>query len=549
MAAGVCIHHSTRFALRGPVGMSHSTRFALVDPTAPVDVHMSHSTRFDLTPAWVGFKHSTRFAVQPDLFYRIFVAGEVEAKEWRDDYGFEVWLEGPEGALEITDYVAGAGSYIRQPLDGPAEFSIALNPASREIRPKLRSGDLFYNRFDGDAFDENFNLRRFLQIGMWSGGKRWWSPRLLQFDFDWSHDERGNRTAAIVGTDLTELLLQNDQNLDNFFSSQSGIYTAHQVVSAILGRYKIKHRLEFDDFQISQFTAKGATAWDYIRSFLWVMQAESYFDGEIFVARNPVWKKTGRGAWSLRDVHDLKSYSYKKSTRDLKNEFTMKRPEKVPTPLADVEIRQVGNTALIPLNPPSRTIIPELVVRPFHGDLNLWTYFDAQGNPIPGAVFNQASQVVLPKPAAFVRVNYQPAFDIFNPWPPDVPPYARVVFWGGGNFRVGEGSFIVVGRDAASQQKFGPRRDRSPVDSTLVVDRATARTCVDRMAAISVRRSQPSSWTALVNPEMNPGDIADLVCSEAGFFDPTPFKVESLTKNFGGDGNFLMGVECSGNQA
>lgn len=544
----VCLEHPTRFSLKGAVSLDHSTRFNLLSELDLPVVDMEHSTRFELSAAQVDFSHSTRFMVQPDLFYRVFVVGEEEAKEYRNDYAFEVWLAGPEGDLELTPYVK-SGS-LRQSIEGPAEFSLNLDPASRELRPKLRSGDLFYQRFDGDAFDEDFNLRRWLKIGIWSGGKVWWSPKLLQLDYDWTMDNQGQRQITLGGTDLSELLLQNDQNLDSYFSTQARIYTAHGIMGAMLGRYKIKYRFDFDDFQISQFTAKGATAWDYLRTCMWPMQAESFFDGDQFVAQNPIWKpNNSRGVWSLRAGHDLKSYSYKKSIRDLKNEFTIKRPGKVPTPLAEVELRQTGNSTLIPLNPPSRNIIPEIVTPAFHGDLTLWTYFDAQGNPIPGAVFSRAAQVVLGVPAAFVRVTYVPTYDLTNPWPPGVPPYAKIVFWGSGRYNVGDEAFIVVGRDAASQARFGKRRDRSPTDTTLIVDRATAQKTTRRLASISARRSQPSQWTAMLNGEAMPGELIDLVCSEAGFFDPTIFKVEAVNKNFDQQGNFLMGVECSGNQA
>lgn len=551
--------HGFRFGLTESLSFSHGFRFGLSEPgVSAVPKSFSHGYKFDLS-AGVDLEHGFTFIMIPESVWNVYVVPD-ESRRYRKDFGYEVTLYNNGTSYDLTPWCFNG--QLVQRLSVPASFSLDLaDDENRIFRPKQTPSDDFYRAFDGATFDDDWDIQKYIEIKFYAAGSYWYSPHLLPTDCQWGLDATGDKVLRVSGTDLSEILLQEDQQLEDYYSSgdegdssAGQIYTSAGIMSNIASIYGIKIRNTCPSFKVRQFSPKGVTGLDYFKQLIYVTQGQFYWDRDTLILEDQKWTQNGYSKWNFVDTKDIMNISYKQSISELKNEFVIEKVEKAGVPLAHVVVEKYGKTDFIELTPPSEYVDIK-VLDANYGGVNLFTYYDAQQNPL----LTTAGILRHGKKAKYVRFNYYPvekegvplSTAMVGHYANGRPPRAEVEFWGmqrPTGFGSLEDTGFKIWYRAPNQSRFGRRRDRTPISNPLIPDKAHAIALARKMAEISERMTMISNWTGILNPWITPGITIGIECGQAGFEDRTNFYVESVTKKFSASGEFTMDLECSGNQ-
>ena len=551
------VRYSVPVSLEGDFGV----RFSIpVVGVTTVPLEGSHGTRFTTYLDLEG-DFGFRFPVIPTQIWNFYVVPSVSAvaeenRLYRKDFGYSIVLHDVAGAvdLDLTPYVQSGD--IQQKLSNPSSLTLTLVNEDRIFRPKLDPLDTYYQLFDGDTYDQNWNLRRYITVTIYCAGSSWIAPWYLIDTFDWSLNSSGETICTLECTDITEKLLNDDQQLEDYLSvtgsGGANIYSSNGIMASIASHYKIKYRISSNSFLVRQFSPKGSQGMEYFRKLLYVTQGQWYTDRDTLVLEPLMWYKTGVPTWGFEDIYDIKNIKYKKSIQGLKNEFVINKVEKAGTPLARVEVHKYGITDFIELQDPSYAIDVR-VIEARHGSMTYFIYYDAQKNPIATTSGSFRHGIN----AKYVRFNYDPGLSIggdtlnFFLSGAAFDAYGVVEFWGvvrPTSFGVFDEGYKILYK-APNQTRFGPRRDMSPVENSLIPDKSSAITLATRLADVSLRMTQISNWEGVLNPWVIPGRTIGIICGQAGFTTMTNFYVESISKKFNNQGSFTMEIECTGDQA
>lgn len=561
--------HGFRFGVTNTTSGEHGYRFSL-SPDGVI-TEGEHGYRFGVGQLFEG-SHGYRFGVDPARVYAIYVdppltnsggspsglstpspLATTNSKNYRDDFGYEVTLHRLGVQKDLTPYIRSG--QITQRVSIPATLTLQCADPDRIFRPKQSSG-LFANCFRGDSFGLSFGIREYIEVKLWAQGNFWIAPYFLTTSADWKIDNTGERVFQIDATDFSLLLLQDDQQLDDFASDDRSVYYTSTIFSQIASHYDIRLRNHSTSFPVRQFSPKGTTALDYFKKLLYITQDQFSWDKDTLIFEPVKWKKNGGARWRFVDIHDIVNLSYKKSTQNLKNEYVIKKTEKAGVPLAVVETNKYGFSQLASLDPPSAGV-DAVVLDANYGSVSYFNYYDAQNQLLTplGSVGPYRGAVK----AAFAEYVYRPVEDeglaiqgaLVGHYANGRPPYAAVEFWGMQRHDIfgalDEG--FGVWYKAPNRSTFGERRDRSPIENPLIPTKAYALSLAIKLAEASLRQTQISNWTGILNPWLLPNETIAIRCGQAGFTSPTNFYVESVTKRFGSSGEFMMDVECSGDQA
>lgn len=564
--------HGYRFGLTGSVEGEHGYRFSLLDSGALIEG--DHGFRFGLETLIEG-SHGYKFGVDPVRVYEVYVdppltnsgggpsglitpspISVTNAKTYRDDFGYQVTVHREGATRDLTPYIRTG--QISQRVSIPATLTLQCADPDRIFRPKKSSG-LFSGYFKGDSFGLSFGVREYIEVKLWAQGSYWVAPYFLVTDADWKINNEGERVFEIQATDYSLLLLQDDQQLEDFVSDDASVYYTHTIFHQIASHYDIRLKNEATSFPVRQFSPKGSTALDYFKKLLYVTQDQFLWDKDTLIFEPIGWKSSGSARWRFVDVHDIINLSYKFSSQNLKNEFVLKKVEKAGVPLAVVETSKYGFSPLAQLDPPSAGV-DAIILDANYGFVNYFNYYNAQNQLLTPSGSIGPYRGSANNPAAYVEYVYHP---VENPALPHQlalvgqyangrPPYAAVEFWGLRRHQIfgplDEG-FGVHYKLNSSQTQFGERRDRSPIENPLIPTKAYALRLARSLAVQSMRQTQISNWTGILNPWLRPNETIAIKCGQAGFTTPTNFYVESVTKRFGANGEFTMDVECTGDQA
>lgn len=555
--------HGFRFGFVEPYEFSHGFRFTMGQPGEDeTPLTFRHGFRFDLNPAY-SFSTGFCFTLVPQETWDVYVV-PTSSGLYRKDFGYEVIFHGENGDVDLTPWVTNGS--IKQPISNAATFNLQLiDDEDRYLRPKQSPGDDLYRAFDGANFDDAWNINKWLEIKIHATGRTWESPYLLPSDAVWAINGEGEKTLTISGSDFTEILIQEDQQHEDYITTgdeEEGedqgvayVQVSNFILEDLSSKYGIRVRNNLPSFPIRQFSPKGMTALDYYKQLIYITQGQWYWDRDTLILEPLKWNKLGGAKWTFTDYLNIKNISYKMSISELKNEFVINKVEKGGSPLATVVVERYGITDFIELAHPSACIDVKILDANY-GQVDTFTYYDAQQNPILSTAGPLRSGNIKAK---YVRFIYRPVEDPGLPiqvafagqYANGRPPRAEVEFWGTrragglGNLDLG---YKILYRDE-NQTRYGRRRDRSPIENPLIPNKAYAERLAEKMAQVSERLTQISNWQGILNPWVMPGTTIAIECGMAGFESPTNFYVESVNKTFNSAGEFLMNLECSGDQA
>lgn len=536
----------------------------MAEPGSPlVPKEFSHGYRFTMISE-VSFSAGFTFSLIPQTVWNVYFIAEEESL-YRNDFGFKVLVHDGGASIDLTPWVRTGN--LSQSVSQAASFNIVMgDDQDRYLRPFQESGDDLYQIFNGANFDDNWNITKYMEILFYTAGRTWYSPYLLPSDAEWALDNTGEKVLRVSGSDLTEILVQEDQQHADYITTGSEeddtggiIQNSASILSSIAGIYGITLHNTVPGFPVRQFSPKGLTGIDYFKQLLYVTQGTWRFDRDTLVLEPVKWTKNGGASWKFVDVLDIKNIQYKMSIQELKNEFVINKVEKGGEPLAQVVVDKYGITDYIELRVPSLTVDIK-VLDANYGGVNTFTYWDAQKRPIQTTPGQYRGGIK----AKYVTFVYYPVINsgvpqtIFNPDEPNRPQYANgrppraeVEFWG--MSRAGGLGDLDLGYKvwyrAPNQATFGRRRDRNPIENPLIPNKSYAIALATALAEASLRTTQISNWEGILNPWVIPNRTISLVCGQAGFTSPTNFYVEKIDKQFDAEGNFTMRLECSGDQA
>lgn len=497
---------------------------------------------------WVEFEDDHFVSIQQftATVFEQFFAPTLDGRLYRT-YGWTLELVNVgDDTIDLTPYVKSWS--INEARNNPSSASFVLRDEERLFRPKLLDSDPFFQRLDGDSFDESYTLKRYLRFRILAAGEVYEAPWFLIVDYDWKLTPTEVLVTLSCG-DLSELLLANEDDAEDDFLSETGsVVYAHQIVATILQNRGISnYRLEFTDFPISHFSPKGGTAMDWIRQVLDVMRAEWFWDVDTFVARDPSYLSEGPGEWNFEDIFDLKSLSWKKSIRELKNEVLVRKTEKAGNIVGDFEEfdgEALGITDFLPIDPPVTLIQADILTAVF-GEINTITYYDQNKNPL-NVLTPSGTIASSPSGIYFTRFIYEPSPE---PWPAGLRPHYHVQFTGKSkvqepSFPQGDLDYQVLVINQASQNRFGKRREFAPVENTLIPGKEVATIHGVRYLEEKVRMTNVSNWAGQLNPFVRPAMTIGITAGFAGYITPGFFYIESVAKQ--GDANSAtMNLECT----
>lgn len=444
-------------------------------------------------------------------------------------YHPRILLHNPIDGGTINDLTPYVRSWtLTQNRNLPATWVITLDDADRAFIPRLPALSTYFGKFDQDSFNHLFIVRRYFTIEIHSAGETWVSPHLLHSnEYEWDISG-GVCTAALSGTDLSEMLLQEDEEMEDWVSTSSRVYYAKEIIVAILANFGITaYRLEFEDFPvIPKFSFKEQSGLDSIEDLLWVRQAEWWFDRDQFVARARNYSPTGAADYELIDVYHLQRTKYKRRMREMKNEFTIRKVSPYSNVVGEFDQEDVG---FVPVD-----LIPTRNARIRVDDIVKGTAIQAvwfgEGGEASGAILAVNSMVYSGSiPAYHVRFVYEPVFGN-EPFSPRVvgqvigipvedealPPGAK-------------NAFTVTRRNASSQVKYGRRKDRTALGADFVPTEEIATDLCDLLIEESARLANGVGWSGVLFPFILPAMTLKITVSLAGITAEN-YYVESVTK-------------------
>lgn len=490
--ADVICDHLLAISVFNSVTVDHSVAvgFTLVTCDHSVGVGVLHV---------VEHSHSVRVGISSAYVHELVPSsGDPASNYYR--YGSRLIIhDSVKGDKDITQYVTGWS--VSQSRGTPTTFSVDMVDKDRKLRPYLSSGDEYYDLFSGANFNSEKTVTRYLTIEVVLHDQPYTYPYFLITDYDWSLSPSGVPLIKLAGSDYSELLTDELTGAEDYVSGPDGIHSIRSIVAEILSQNNIpasRQRLEFTDMLVHRFSP-SSTPLDSITDLLYYIQAEWYWDRDVFVAHDRNYAPTGSGYYRLVDTSHILDVGIKRTTRGLFNEFTGTKAEAFSSVLAENECR--GGDCL------GQQVISF--------ETAAWARLDVEsmvcGNRTSTSWFLGGidGKIVNPYGTASGGKCDTVAF-VYEPFIPflcgepyykvrvvgrrveDIPPPAGF-----------ESSFQCVVRSTTSQDKYGVRRDSSPITSTVW---ATASDC-ERTLRLLMEESARTMFTASVNAPLLPGMI------------------------------------------
>lgn len=441
---------------------------------------------------------------------------------------------------------------ITQSRAAPATMNVTLTDKDRELRPILSEGSTFFGKFKGDNFDQDYNIRRYWQLEITVRGETWASPWFLLMEYSWAWQDGGSVSMSF--TDLSEILLQNNFEINEFISGNGTYYTSHDVIRAILDKCKIPHNIQFTPYPVPKYSPSGGTALDYIKEILHKRQAEWRFDGNTFIAHDHNYNKTGPARWTFVDKNHIQQISFRYSVQELINEITIKKVEQSNV-VAEQEC--TGNdcigTQTLSINPPQGglSFVIEEITNYANSGKYTGVWLDANGRVLANGwgygggtpassfewVYEPQMQIVGVETAPGTGINGP----VFGSW---TPHYRVSVIGSPPDYGPGvEGAFTVTIRNTASQERYGKKPEQAPIEDPLIPNTEVATWMANKLIEESIRKTDTSSWTGPLNPFVLPADMVKVTAGIAGV-ENRVFYVEGITKS-GTANDAMMTVEQS----
>jgi hypothetical protein len=484
--------------------------------------------------------HAPQVDVWPSEFHKAFIAAPSGSSMSTSQplsfgnvlsYGVKLKLYNVSAGTtdDLTSYLRSWR--LEQGRSSPCDFTLELVDKDRELRPFLSSGDTFYGKFRCDNYDDNWNIRRYLQLEITINGATWLSPWLLPTRYRWGQEDAA--TVTLTGTDLSDMLLQKPKvNADgegefsDYVSTSTHLYTAREIVADLLKKRGITtYSLEFTDYPIAKYSPKGTTVLDMIKEILWVVQAEWYFDRNVFVARDRDYNPSGPAKWTWVDRYHIKQVSCARSIEGLVNQVTIKKTEQSNV-LGEQEC--TGGDCIgyqtVSLSSPANVAqldIEEIVKYKDSGNF-VPTWFDAN-DKVLGNGWTYSGTT----PASSVQWVYEPDFDATfttSDFVADWTPHYKVVVYGKTatsmpDWPQFDAGFEIIVDNTNNQALYGVRPDNEAVENTLIPNAEYAEALGNKLIAESIRRMREGVFEAVLNPFIMPCDMGKITFGLGGAYD------------------------------
>jgi len=550
--ASLYIDHGLRVGVPATILADHGIRVAL-----PASVVVDHGSRvsFNALVCDHGIRVSVPLTVLADHGMQISLL-QTQVRELFPPTGFSssyyykygtriVFHDSVKGDKDVTQYVTDWS--VSMSRGEPTTFSLKLLDRDRKLRPYLEPTDEYYDLFDGANYDDNNNVKRYLTIEVSLHGQVHMYPYFMATDYTWDLNEQGVAEVSLSGSDFSELLLEEDQATEDYITGDDSriTYTLRYLVSQTLIRNGItadRQRLEFTDMRVHRFTPSG-TPLDTIRDLLYYAQAEWFWDRDVFVARDRGYSPTGSGHWTLVDTNHVLKVNVKRSNRGIFNEFTGTKTEAYSNILAEYDCRGpdcLGRHSI------SFDVAHGAALRVKEVACGVWKNTDWF---LGGA----ESGTYLGHGAATLRRTDTVTF-VYEQFPPPfftcVEPRFRAVVVGRREGDIPtpagwESAFQCTVSSAASQAKYGKRKDKSPITSTVWATQEDCKRTLRLLLEESARTAFVASVECPLLPDITPAKTVRVVNGYAGSTEGENYYIESVDASGGSDGVFSMSLSLT----
>jgi len=275
---------------------------------------------------------------------------------------------------------------------------------------------------------------------------------------------------------------------------------------------------------------------------LWVVQAEWFFDRDVFVARD---RKQGGSDWTCVDKYHITDTTFTIATDGIKNQQHILKLIPAANELADYEC--VGGQCIgfndITLNQPSFNANYE-VVEVVNGAAHTPVWYDKNDNP----VWVGPQYIGGPHPATKLRLQYEPkAQDIrtfaslgnttVGSWVPRLKVLVHGAPWQSKQGPVAqETEYDVTVNDMASQNLYGVKPADGPIEDQMIPDAATAQYLGEALNDETHRQAFKATMQGPLQPKLKPGSTIKFRVLYGGI--DKFFRLESITRS--GDANNAM---------
>lgn len=540
--------HGLEVGFVTPVVVDHAIRidFNLVESDHGVQV---------VVPGSVDSVHGVQVGIGLGQIQQLFpLTGNPSSNYYK--YGTRIILHDTvKGPKDITQYVTNWS--VSSSRGEPTTFSLKLADNARLFRPYLTSEDAYYDLFDGANFDDDNKVKRYITIEVALNGHVHMYPYFMATDYTWSLNEQGVAEISLTGSDFSELLLEEDQATEDFISGSTPVgggvgglgpprvlklYTIKSIISKLLtdnGISEDRQRLEFVDMDVHKFTPSG-TPLDTIRDLLYYIQGEWYWDKDVFVAQDRNYSATGTGSWTLVDTNHVMSVSVKRSNRGIFNEFTGTKTEACTDILAEYECtgKECLGRQIISFEPARGATL-----RMIQMNCGSWPFTDWFMGGEDGRYVGHGAggYQVLSDTCAFVYK--QDIMGCFN-------PYVKAVVVGHRDTDVlmpagYSNSFQCTVKSAASQAKYGVRRDKSPVTSTVWAREEDCRKTLKLLMEESARTAFLATIECPLLPGILPARTVKLINGYAGSTTGENYYIESVDAEGTSEGVYTMSLSLT----
>lgn len=279
------------------------------------------------------------------------------------------------GGNDLSDYLVGWDWSNGRRTQGSGSMQLRAYNAKGEEEVPSRLGP------EGGSLSALFHAHNMtagnaITMTVTAKGRPYTYPTLLPGDPEW---DDGLLTWNF--TDLTPLLMVENQSRDDIVAEEGDLVTAHQEMKAIGAAYGVKVVCNFPDYHIRVFRMNEGSPKRWLDALAAPYRAVSRWEGSTLIYE--ALSFPGNPEYHLRDRFKIENMSYRENTANLRTSWQSFRLEPLPGQVGETRCvgnECVGRTVNVQFVTPTNSVF--MVATAIQGKIVDGVFFDENDNPL-----------------------------------------------------------------------------------------------------------------------------------------------------------------------